>query len=378
MSRSAENAAPAASPASRRFKPHLLALERYRTSSGRDLAEGLCLDRNERVVPFPPRVMADLRRRLTSAILTYYPDPGKLYEQLSAFTGVPADRLYVTNGITESIRVLYETLTSPGDEVVVVDPTYPMYRIYSSIYQIRHRPIPFDDTPELRLEKVDELLTDKTVFVCIPNPNLPLESLLGVDALRTLARKCRAKGAFLIVDEAYGFFGAPSAVGLIEEFDNVIVLQTYSKAFGLAGARLGFMISRPETIAYLSKTRSLVESNGPSMAVASYMLEHPEIMRDYARAVAAGRDELRRGLDRMKVRWLGGDHTNAMLIFLRDNEAVTDLVARMRAHKIYIRASFDKPLDRAVRITLGPRAAMRAFLKEFRAWAKDHPERVRA
>lgn len=366
-----------AGPAARRFKPHLLALQRYHTSVGRDLEGGLCLDRNERVTPFPKSVMAALRRGLTSSVLTYYPDPAGLYAKLARFAGVPADHLYITNGITESIRVLYETLTEPGDEVVVIDPTYPMYRIYSSIYRVVHRPIPFDDRPELRLGEVDALLGDKTVFVCIPNPNLPIESYVDVETLRGLARRCRARGAFLIVDEAYGFFGAETAVGLIREFDNVIVLQTYSKAFGLAGARLGYMISRPDTISYLSKTRSLVESNGPSMAIAAYMLDHPKIMRGYSEAVRSGRDELRRGLDRMGLRWLGGDRTNAMLVFLRDNDAVKDLVARMRARKIYIRASFDKPLDRAVRVTLGPRPAMNAFLKELKAWARVNPDKLR-
>lgn len=375
---SAPSSAAPESAAARRFKPHLLSLERTRTSTGRDLEAGLCLDRNERVVPFPKAVMSALRKALTSQVLTYYPDTDAVYAKLSRFAGVPADHLYITNGITESIRVLYETLTSPGDEVVVIDPTYPMYRIYSRIYQTVHRPFGFDDAPALRLEDAHAALSDKTVFLAIANPNLPIESYVTLDVLRDLARRCRAVGAFLVVDEAYGFFGAETATGLTGEFDNVIVLQTYSKAFGLAGARLGYMISRPETISYLSKTRSLVESNGPSLAIASYMLSHPDIMRGYAREVRRGRDELRRGLDKLGLRWLGGDRTNAMLVFLRDNDAVKDLVARMRGKKIYIRASFDKPLDRAVRITLGPPKAMAAFLKELKAWAKANPERLRA
>lgn len=370
---------PLASPpssAAKHFKKHLLELQRYRTSSGRDLDEGLCLDRNERVTPFPKKVMADIRKMVTSRLLNYYPDPAELYAKLARFTGVPAEQLYVTNGITEAIRVLYETLTRPGDEVVVVDPTYPMYRIYSAVYEVRHRPIRFDENLRLMLEDVDAALSEKTAFVCIPNPNLPVESYVGLDVIRDVARKCRDKGAFLVVDEAYGFFGAESAVGLLSEFDNLILLQTYSKAFGLAGARVGFMISSPANIDYLSKTRSLVESNSVSMAVAGYMLDHPEVMRDYARDVAEGRDELRRGLDRMGVRWLGGDRTNAMLVFLRDNAEVTDLVAHMRARKIYIRAAFDKPFDRCVRITLGPRKALRAFLKELKAWAAQRTPRA--
>ena len=362
----------------RHFKPHLRALERYRTSTGRDLEDGLCLDRNERVTPFPPKVMRDLRKVLTSGLLNYYPDPGPLYEKLSKFVGVPQDQLYLVNGITEGIRVLYETLTKPGDEVVVVDPTYPMYRVYSKAYEVAHKPIRFDENLELRLDEAESLIGDKTVFVCVPNPNLPVESYVEPARLKRLAALCRERGAFLVVDEAYGFFGAESVLPFLAEFDNLIVMQTCSKAFGLAGARMGWMISSKRNIEYLSKTRGLVESNSLSMAATEYMLDHPSVMRDYSRAVRQGRDELRRGLDALGVRWLGGDRTNAMLVFLKDNPSVTDLVAHMRAKKIYVRAAFDKPFDRCVRITLGPAVALRAFLRELKAWAKKRPEALRS
>lgn len=375
MRSEATRAAPPA--AARWFKPHLLALRRYRTSTGRDLDGGLCLDRNERVVPFPRSVMRALHDRLNSRALNYYPETAELYAKLARFTGVPADHLYLVNGITEGLRVLYETLTNPGDEVLVVDPTYPMYRVYSEIYQTVHRPIRFDEQARLILSDIDAALSAKTVFVALPNPNLPIESCLPLEQLRPIAAKCRARGAFLVVDEAYGFFGAPSALPLLEKFDNLILLQTCSKAFGLAGARLGWMVSRPETIAYLSKTRALVESNGPSMAIGAYMLDHPWVLRDYARAVREGRDELRGGLDKLKAAWLGGDWTNAMLVFLKDNAAAKDLLAYMRARKIYVRASFEKPLDCAVRVTLGPKPAMRAFLRELKAWLKKNPGRLR-
>src|SRR5437667_6366502 len=107
------------------------------------------------------------------------------------------------------------------------------------------------------------------------------------------------------------------------------------------------------------------------------MLDHPKIMRDYVRATAKGRDYLRKELDRLGMRWHGGDYTNAMLVFLRDNDSVKELVAFLKARKIYIRAAFEKPLDRCVRITLGPVGAMRPLLAELKKWARVHPEKIR-
>jgi histidinol-phosphate aminotransferase len=360
----------------KKFKGHLLELTRLRTSLGRDMERGLCLDRNERVIPFKKNTLDAIRREITSAILSCYPEPAALYSKLSKWLKLPEEQIYITNGITEGMRVIYESLTNPGDEVVVIDPTFPMYRVYAKIYQTSYKPINFNKDLTFKIDDIYSAITKKTAFVCIPNPNLPIESYLNVKEIRRIAQKCKEHNVFLIVDEAYGFFGGESAISLIKEFNNVIVMQTYSKAFGLAGIRIGIMLSQPENITYLSKTRSLVEANGVSMAIASYMLDHLKVMKDYVRATQIGRDYLRRELDKLKIAWFGGNYTNAMLIFLKNEIAVKDVVSYLNKKKIYIRASFESPLDRCVRITLGPKKEMQIFLMEFKQWIKAHPDLV--
>jgi len=174
----------------RRFKQHLVDIERKRTSVGRNLEEGLRLDRNERVTEFPKKIMKDLYKILPSYLFNAYPDINHFYDSLSRWLNVPADQLYVTNAITEGIRVVFETLVSKDDEVVIIEPTFPMYKIYGRIYQAKIREVLFREDFTLDAQSVCDAITENTSLVCLPNPNLPIESVLTIDEICKIADKC--------------------------------------------------------------------------------------------------------------------------------------------------------------------------------------------
>ncbi|MBF0155165.1 MAG: histidinol-phosphate aminotransferase family protein [Magnetococcales bacterium] len=352
-----------------RFKPHILKVARYQTSAGRDLVNGHRLDRNERVSNFSDAVLADLIGKLPRYLLNVTPDISSLYEAIGRFVGVPRSQLYILNGITEGIKILYETLTNPGENVVVLDPTYPMYNIYSQLYQLEYRK--FGYTPEMKpdFDSLWRQIDDKTAAVMIPNPNLPIEAMFTVEQVREIAERCRACGAVLVIDEAYHFFGdVPTMVPLIAEYDHLIVTQTFSKAHGLAGIRLGYMVSNEENISYLSKTRSLVETNGMTQAVAEYCLAHPELLQEHVREVREGSRYVQEQLTQLGIRWHGGNLTNGLLFFLQSKQQSEELVAFMRARKIYIRGAFEPPYDHSARISIGPVPVMQVFVDALKEW----------
>lgn len=352
----------------RRFKKHLLDIKRMRTSVGRDPQEGLRLDRNERVTDFSPQVMRELYKILPAHLLSSYPDTERFYRTLSSWLKVPTEQLYVTNAITEGIRIVFETMLSPGDEIVMIQPTYPMYGIYGQIYQAKVKHVPFKKDLTLDIRDLCNAITNDTILVCFPNPNLPIESIFSLKDVRVIAEKCSECDTLLVIDEAYAFFGAESALPLLDSYDNVVIFQTFSKAFGLAGARLGYMISTRENIEYFSKTRSLVEANALSMVVGEYMLRNPAIMREYVGQVKEGKDYIQQELCSLDVRWHGGNYSNGILIFLKNKEETQTLVDVMKQNKIYIRGTFEPPIENCVRLTIGPKPAMERFMREFKEW----------
>lgn len=350
------------------YKPHLSNLVRHQTSLGRDLDSGVALDRNERVTSYPAEILNDIFNQIDPWCINASPDPGRLYRKIAEKLKMPQENIYVTAGITEGVRVLFQALTNPGENVVVLDPTYPMYRIYAEMYQVEYRKFVYSEGLKPDWGALHNSIDDLTTMVMIPNPNLPIESVFSVEDIRHLADICLERNAVLVIDEAYHHFGAPTVIDLIDKYDYLVVMRSFSKAYGLAGLRLGFMLSTAENIQYLSKTRSLVESNTLSMAIAEYMLDHPEIRDEHVEEVKQGSEYLQQELVKLGLRSHGGNTTNGMLIFLEDENEAQDLVAHLMERKIYIRGSFEPPYHNCVRVSIGPKKIMKVLIDALIDW----------
>jgi histidinol-phosphate aminotransferase len=357
------------------FKSHILDLNRYQTSKGRNLATGLRLDRNERVDDLEAGILEDIWKNLPGYCLAASPEADSLYRSIADNLGVAVDQIFISTGITEGIRVLYDFCCNPGDNVVCLDPTYPMYSVYAKMYDVEYRPLTYNVQTFLpQIELLEQLIDSRTRFLFLPNPNLPIESCFSLGELEKLASQCEANNTFLVIDEAYHYFGAPASIDLIKNHDNVIVFRTFSKAYGLAGLRLGFMLSDEENISYFNRSRSIVESNSISMSVAEYMLKHPKLMLDHVAAVKAGADFLKARLDNMGFKWWGGDVTNGMIIFLDRVDAVENLVRVLREQQIYIRGGFEAPFDQCVRVSLGNVEKMKLLADALSSWRLSRDE----
>ena len=126
------------------FKRHILNLARYQTSTGRALAKGLRLDRNERVDDLEAEILEDIWKSLPEYCLAASPEAGSLYRAIADNLGVEVDQIFISTGITEGIRVLYDFCCNPGDNVVCLDPTYPMYSVYAKMYDVEYRPLTYN------------------------------------------------------------------------------------------------------------------------------------------------------------------------------------------------------------------------------------------
>ena len=312
--------------------------------------------------------MADILKQFPAYSFGASPEATSLYGKVAKSLSIAKEKIYITSGVTEGIRVLYESLSKPGENVIVLDPTYPFYSIYAKTYQLEYRKFGFKDDLSVDWDSFYNNIDDETAFVMIPNPNLPIESCFSVSEIRRIADECKKHDAILGIDEAYHYFGAPTILDLVDEYDNLVVMRSFSKAYGLASIRLGFLVSSPDNIAYLSKTRSLVESNTFSMGIAEYMLDHPDIMKKHIQEVKEGSVYVQGELTKLGYRWYGGNVTNGMLIFLKDNDEVNDVLLVMKERKIYVRGAFEGPLDCCLRVSIGPREVMKRFIEVFKEW----------
>jgi len=198
----------------------------------------LRLDFNENTVGAPPHVIDFIKRYLTAADLSIYPEYENALEDLSRHFGVSIDQFTLTNGTDEAIQLLINTYVEDGDEVLVLRPSYAMYKFYSQLAGARVEELDYrPGTLAFPVEELLERITSNTRAVLISNPNNPTGTGTQVAALRKILEK--ADYAPVLIDEAYYEFSGVTMLPLLDEYSNLFVSRTFSKIYGMAAMRCG-------------------------------------------------------------------------------------------------------------------------------------------
>jgi histidinol-phosphate aminotransferase len=338
----------------------LAAVERWR-EGGRERAGFVGLDRNERVGPLPDWFVDEVRAAITSELMCTYPNVGELADELAAATGIAPERLLVTPGNDAAIKAAFQSYVRPGDRVAMLDPSYAMYRVYATMFGAEPTTAGYDERLRLDVDALHAGIAAGARLVLVANPNQPTGTVLAPSELVGLLEHAAETGALVFVDEAYEVFSPEtSALPLLDAHPNLLVVRTFSK-IGLAGVRIGFAAGSPEVIGTLFKVRSAAEVNAVAIACARILIRHPEIGRDYAAEVAAGRAVVEE-----RARALGLEplptHANFLQLRLPEGTDPAAVVAGLRERRFLVRGPFGDPcLARCVRVTLGPPALMREF-----------------
>jgi histidinol-phosphate aminotransferase len=325
------------------------------------------LDRNERVGDLPDWFVEEIRAGVTSSLLTNYPAVDLLEQELSEATGLPQEQLLVTPGTDPAIKATYQAYVRPGDTVLMLDPSYAMYAVYSRMFGAQARGIGYDD--ELKLDTarlLEELESGEIRVAFIAEPNQPTGTTLPEGFLRTLLDTARRSGTLVFVDEAYWYFARRTALPLVSEFPNLVVARSFSKA-GLAGARIGFLAGSEKLVSTLYKVRSAAEVSAFGILCGRALLAHPDVATDFADDVEAGAALLS---ERAEALGLEPLPTAANFLQLRMNgRAEPQAVAeRLRARGWLVKTGFSTPgLQDCVRVTLGAPDVMAEFGDELAA-----------
>ena len=207
--------------------------------------------------PYPPSpAVAQAIRDFDSARLRRYPDPqsSELVAALARYHGLAEDQVFVGNGSDEVLAHAFQAFFRKGEPVLFPDITYSFYPVYCALYRIDYRRVPLDDAFCINVR--DYAVANGGII--FPNPNAPTGIALGLPALRELLADNPESP--VIIDEAYVDFGADTALPLIGEFANLLVVQTLSKSRSLAGLRLGFAFAQASLIEALQRIKNSFNS----------------------------------------------------------------------------------------------------------------------
>ncbi len=298
--------------------------------------------------PYPPSPAAiDVLRTLDSEWLRRYPDPyaNEFRKTVGEVLGIPMDWIIVGNGSDDILNVVVRACAEPGRNVVYPMPTYVLYRTLTEMQPAEHIEVPYREDYRL---PIAELVAANGAVTFIASPNSPSGHVVSNDDLRQLAAQL---SGVLIVDEAYVDFADETALPLVSEFENVMVIRTLSKGYSLAGLRLGFGIANPKLLSGLFKVKDSYNIDAIACAVGSAAFRDQTHKNECAAKVKASRTTLAVDLKQLGYQ-VRASQANFLLVQPPKGNA-QEIYLALKERGILVRYFNQPGLEDKLRITVG-------------------------
>ena len=324
------------------------------------------LNTNENPYPPAPKVQQVLKE-MDAGDLRLYPDPsaGALVKAIADYYGLKEDQVFVGVGSDDVLAMSFLTFFNGEKPVLFPDITYSFYDVWAELFRIPYERPALDDS--FHIKKEDYFKENGGII--FPNPNAPTGVELPLQDIEEILKA--NPGSVVIVDEAYIDFGAHSALPLISKYDNLLVVQTFSKSRSMAGMRIGFACGNPVLIKYLNDVKYSFNSytmNRTSLAAGVAAIGDRDYFEDTCQKIMDTREWTQKELKALGFTF---QDSKANFIFAAHKTCpAKQIFEALRAKHIYVRY-FAKPrIDNYLRITIGPREEMEQlirFLKEYLA-----------
>ncbi len=319
---------------------------------------------NENCFGPSPKAIAAVRKNLYK--VNRYPDASSFYlkKKMARFLKVNEENLAFGNGSDELIGLAVRTFVNDGDEVIIARPTFLIYEIAAQLHNATIRSVPLRKDFKYDLRAMKGAISARTKIVFIANPDNPTGTYVTKDELDDFFNGI-PDNVVVFLDEAYFEFARfrypdyPNGLDYLKR-PNVIVSRSFSKAYGLAGLRIGYCISSPEIISYLERVRDPFNVNLLAQAAALAALDDKEFVKKTLRHVSKERDNLYAAFRRMNLRYVESA-TNFVLVDIgRDCGAV---FSRLLKEGVIVRDMKAWGLDTFIRVTIGTSEENRRFVK---------------
>src|SRR5579864_4544710 len=319
----------------------------------------LRLDFNENTVGCSAAALRAVRK-LTAEQLATYPEYLAPTARTARWFGVKASELTLTNGADGALQQIVTTFVDRRSAILLVDPTFVMYRFYAQLSGARIISLHYDSEMKFPVEAVMKALRKSPRLFLIANPNNPTGTLISPAVIRRMLEA--APRTLFVLDEAYAEFSGVSVIPWIRRYPNLIVVRTFAKGAGLAGLRLGCMFACPEVTSLLARTREPFSVNSAAIVAAEATLRNYRAVTRYAEEIKVARELLASALIRFGVKIF----PSAANFILADFGAAAPGILRKLAQRRVLLRDRTSDFGRTgyVRVTIGTRAQMRRLISE--------------
>ena len=326
------------------------------------------LSRNERTINLEKKLFKTIINTISPFDFRKYPaDISEFYRLLSKFIKIKKENIILTQGADGGLLNIFNVFGLKKSKVIHLSPSYGMYPVYCKIFNLQSRPIKLtlgEKNENYYLKLKNKIITEKPSLVAISNPNQPIDVLLDKDQLENICKITYKLNCILIIDEAYFHFCKITAKDLIKKFNNLIIVRTFSKAFGLAGLRVGYCISNKKIIDLLKTIKPNYELNNINIKICKFLLNNIKIMNNYVREIKISNGLLVSNLKKFGYE-VYNSNSNSILINLKSRKEASKKYDKLIKNKILVKKlSFEKNKF-CIRITSGSKKQIRKVIKIF-------------
>jgi histidinol-phosphate aminotransferase len=287
-------------------------------------------------------------------------------------TELTRENVYVDSGSDACIKCLIQMTCQENSEIIASFPCFPMYFVYGETFGANFVPVNYDDNLKFDLSDMTEAINEKTRFVILTNPNSPYGDFRPISEIEELCKYTQDKNLVLLIDEAYADFAPDNCTKLLEKYDNVVVSRTFSKGWGGAGTRVGYLLGNKEIIENVSKVGLTYPITGPSLKFVNFLLDNKTQIKEYINETVEERIRLSDALENAGYDVVRS-HTNTIHFHEKEGDN-SDSVATLQKHGISFKCGQEKtgtavrvPGDERttwIRLSIGPNMLESEFIKD--------------
>lgn len=330
---------------------------------GRSEKDYLLLDFNERTTEPSPKVKDALKKFINSGRLQVYPEYGDLEAKIAQYAGVKKDQVMVTNGGDQGIDIICRAHLDEGDKVIIPFPAFAMHYQSAGVQGAEILEPTYKENGQIPLDEVLTLLNEEKVkLIILCNPNNPTGIITPIEDVEKILEKAKEKDIAVLHDEAYFEFSKITAKDLIEKYDNLYIVRTFAKAFGLVATRAGYVISREDNIQELLKIRGPYDVNMFAKMAILAALEDLKYAEDYLKEVMEkSKPRLEKFFREKRITFLPSA-ANFLLLKMENPEKI---IEGLKEQGILVRPKQWLDGSLAVRVSIGTLKDTGRFIKTF-------------
>lgn len=345
-------------------------IEPYVPGEQPQYSDKIKLNTNENPYPPSPGVQ-DVLYGTNIDDLKLYPDPNanELIQAIADYYGVKKDMVFTGIGSDDVLAMCFMSFFNSGKPILFPDITYSFYPVWANLFGVKYRTMPLDSS--FHIKKEDYFVENGGII--FPNPNAPTGVEMPLCDIEEIIRNNR--NSVVIIDEAYVDFGAKSALPLVEKYNNLVVVQTFSKSRSLAGLRIGFAIANRELISVLNSVKNSYNSytmNTLTIKAGAAAIKDDKYFKSCCAKIISTREAAK-----IKLKKLGFEFNNSKSNFIfakHKSVKAVDIFNALRKKHIFVRYFNQPKIDNYLRITVGTDEEMQALTDFLEAYLKNQPD----